>query len=316
MRALLVMNPAATSTTERSRDVLVNALAAQAEITVVPTEFRGHAAELAAAAAEQRYDLVIALGGDGTVNEVVNGLLADHGAAERHARPALAIVPGGSTNVFARALGLPNDPVEATGVLLDALRVGRQRSVSVGQADGRYFTFCAGFGFDASVVAMVERARAAGKRNTGSRYVRLAVQHYLTERYKIRGQLRRSAIRVELSDGRQVPPLFMAMATNTTPWTYLGTRAIETTPEASFETALELFGLSSMTTPSIVTAVGRLLSGSARLPRTRGVVVCHNASEAVFTADQPLDFHLDGDYLGVRTRVTLRNLPDALRVIA
>lgn len=315
MRALVVMNPAATSTTERSRDVLVNALAAQADITVVPTEFRGHAAELAAAAVEQRYDVVIPFGGDGTVNEVVNGLLADRNAGDRTARPALAVVPGGSTNVFARALGMPNDPVEATGALLDALRSGRERSVSVGQADGRFFTFCAGYGFDAAVVGMVERARAAGKRNTGGRYVRLAVQRYLTERYGMHGHLRRAPIRVELRDGTPVPPLFMAMATNTTPWTFLGARAIHPTPEASFDTGIDLFGLSSMTTPNVIAVVGRLLSGSSRLPRTRGVEVRHDAHEAVFVSDEPLDFHLDGDYLGVRTKVTVRNLPDALRVI-
>jgi diacylglycerol kinase family enzyme len=315
MRALLVMNPAATSTTERSRDVLVNALAAQADVTVVPTEFRGHATELAATAVEEHYDLVISLGGDGTVNEVVNGLLADREAGDQSARPALAVLPGGSTNVFARALGLPNDPVEATGAILDALRAGRRRSVSVGQADERFFTFSAGFGFDAAVVAMVERERASGKPNTGGRYVRLAVQRFMAERYGMNAQLRRSPIRVELHDGTPVPPLFMAMAMNTSPWTYLGSRAIVTTPEASFESGLDLFGLSSMTTPSVVTVVGRLLSGSSRLTRTRGVVVRHDAAEIEFTSEQPLDFHVDGDYLGARTKVTLRNLPNALRVV-
>ena len=121
MRALLVVNPMATATTERMRDVLTHALASETKLDVVQTQARGHATSLAREAVADRLDVVVALGGDGTVNEVVNGLLADGPAA---GLPALAVVPGGNANVFARALGLPASPVEATGLLLDALRSG------------------------------------------------------------------------------------------------------------------------------------------------------------------------------------------------
>ncbi|GAA2927256.1 hypothetical protein GCM10020221_24030 [Streptomyces thioluteus] len=162
MRALLVVNPSATTTSARTRDVLVHALASDLKLEVATTEYRGHARDLARAAAESgNTELVVALGGDGTVNEVVNGLL--HRGPDPEGLPRLAVVPGGSTNVFARALGLPNEPVEATGALLDALRDGTGRTIGLGHAGGtpgtedegapgRWFTFCAGFGFDAGVV--------------------------------------------------------------------------------------------------------------------------------------------------------------------
>ena len=116
---------------------------------------------------------MIVLGGDGTVNEVVNGLLAD---GVDVGAPALAVVPGGSTNVFARAIGMPDDHVEATGHLLEALRAGRERSLGLGRADQRWFTFTAGLGLDADVVAQVERKREAGRRSTHALYVRTALR--------------------------------------------------------------------------------------------------------------------------------------------
>ena len=90
---------------------------------------------------------MVALGGDGTVNEVVNGILSE---GVRPGLPDLAVVPGGSTNVFARALGMPASAVEATGQILEALREGRSRRVGLGKADERWFTFCAGLGIDAA----------------------------------------------------------------------------------------------------------------------------------------------------------------------
>ena len=128
MRALVVVNPAATSTTAKMRDVLVGAFASELKLDVVQTSHRGHGRELAAMAAADGIDLVVSVGGDGTVNEVVNGLL-EKGPAPH--LPMLAVVPGGSTNVFSRALGRSRDPVEATAEILDSLRAGRTRLVSL-----------------------------------------------------------------------------------------------------------------------------------------------------------------------------------------
>ncbi|WP_018502286.1 diacylglycerol/lipid kinase family protein [Parafrankia discariae] len=175
MRGLLVVNPVATTTTERVRDVLATALAADVALETVVTKGRGHGVELGARARELGVDVVIVLGGDGTVNEIVNGLVGSGPAGEG---PALAVVPGGSTNVFARALGYSASPVEATGELLAALREGRSRQVSVGRArygdQTRYFTFCLGMGLDADVVAAVERRREKGRRSTAGLFLRCA----------------------------------------------------------------------------------------------------------------------------------------------
>src|SRR5205823_8300394 len=138
---------------------------------------RGHAIELGARATDEGYELVVVLGGDGTVNEVVNGLLRGYdGRSPRPDRPALAVVPGGSTNVFHRALDIPRDPVEATGSLLDAIREGRSRWLGLGRANERWFTFTAGLGLDADAVRWIERARARGKTPTPTRYARYALR--------------------------------------------------------------------------------------------------------------------------------------------
>ena len=199
MRALLVVNPAATTTSARTREVITHALASDLKLDVATTEYRGHARELARQAAEGgETELVIALGGDGTVNEVVNGLLHDGPDPER--LPRLAVVPGGSTNVFARALGLPNHAVEATGALLDAIETGRERTVGLGLASGlpdtddagvrpRWFTFCAGLGFDAGVVGRVEQQRERGKRSTHALYVRQVLRQFLKEQHRRRGTI-------------------------------------------------------------------------------------------------------------------------------
>ena len=131
MLALLVVNPQATATTPGGRDVLAHALASDVKLEVLETSHRGHAAEAAAQAARDGFDLVVAHGGDGTVNEVVNGLLSATDAQT----PMLGVVPGGSANVFAGALGLPRDPVEATHVLLRAIETGHSRTVGLGRVE-------------------------------------------------------------------------------------------------------------------------------------------------------------------------------------
>src|SRR5439155_5395233 len=179
MRALLLVNPKATTTSARTRDVLVRALRTEVDLRVEYTRRRNHATTLAAEAARDGLELVVTLGGDGTVNEAVNGLMTVGDSAEE--RPALAVVPGGSANVFARALGLPKDWTEGTGVILEALREGRTRAIGLGRADDRYFTFFGGLGIDAEVVRRVERARLRGRTSTPWLYLRTTVTQYFLE---------------------------------------------------------------------------------------------------------------------------------------
>lgn len=307
MRALLVVNPKATTTTEKGRDVLTRALASDLDLQVAETRNRGHAAALACRAAREGVDLVVALGGDGTVNEVVNGLLTD---GPRPGLPALAVVPGGSTNVFARTLGIPNNPVEAIGEILDALRTGRRRQIGLGRANDRWFTFTAGFGFDAEVVHRIERYRRRGEPATHARYVRVAVTHFF-----LRTDRRRPAITVHLPDGEQRENVFFVIVSNTSPWTYLGSRPVRPTPDASFDTGLDIFAPRRMGTARMLRHVGQVLRDKPR-PHGPHLLRMHDLGEFTLTADRPVALQVDGDYLGENTQVRFSAVPKVLAVLA
>lgn len=251
MRAVLVVNPKATTTSERSRDVLVRALRSEVDLSVRYTRRRGHATALAREAAEEGVEVVVTLGGDGTVNEVVNGLMTAKpptvvGAATPAERlPALATVPGGSTNVFARALGLPREWSEGTSMILEGLRLGRHRTIGLGRADDRYFTFCAGFGIDAAVIHRVERARRRGRVSTPGLYLRSTVSQYF-----LASDRRHPAIRLERPGEPAESELATVIIQNTAPWTYLGDREINPNPEASFDLGLDVLALRRCGSPA------------------------------------------------------------------
>ncbi|WEO95411.1 diacylglycerol kinase family protein [Streptomyces sp. FXJ1.172] len=321
MRALLVVNPAATTTSARRRDVLIHALASEMKLEAVTTQYRGHARDLGRQAADSDdIDLVVALGGDGTVNEVVNGLL--HAGPDLDRLPGLAVVPGGSTNVFARALGLPNEPVEATGIVLDALRESRERVVGLGLTSGtpgtedeavpdRWFTFNAGLGFDAGVVGRVEQQRERGKTSTHGLYVRQVVRQYLGEPNR-----RHGAITLERPGEDPVPDLVLAIVSNTAPWTYLGNRPMYTSPKASFDTGLDVLGLSRLSPAAVARYGTQLLTSSPeRGPHGRHAHSLHDLDQFTLHSKARLPLQMDGDHLGLRTSVTFTGVRRALRVI-
>ncbi|WP_326785589.1 diacylglycerol/lipid kinase family protein [Streptomyces sp. NBC_00151] len=320
MRALLVVNPAATTTSARTRDVLIHALASEMKLEVVTTEYRGHARDLGRQAADSDdIDMVVALGGDGTVNEVVNGLL--HRGPDSRV-PGLAVVPGGSTNVFARALGLPNDAVEATGALLDALREERERTVGLGLAAGtsgtedesvpsRWFTFCAGLGFDAGVVGRVEQQRELGRRSTHALYLRQVLRQFLDDPHR-----RHGTITLERPGADPVTDLVLSIICNTSPWTFLGNRPVYAAPKASFDTGLDVLALSRMSTPSVARYATQLLTSSPeRGPHGKHAVTLHDLADFTLHSKVPLPLQMDGDHLGLRTSVTFTGVRRALRVI-
>ncbi|MBA2944457.1 diacylglycerol/lipid kinase family protein [Streptomyces himalayensis] len=321
MRALLVVNPAATTTSARTRDVLIHALASEMKLEAVTTEYRGHARDVGRQAAESTdVDLVVALGGDGTVNEVVNGLL--HHGPDPDRLPRLAVVPGGSTNVFARALGLPNDAVEATGALLDALREGSERTVGLGLAagtpgtadeavPGRWFTFCAGLGFDASVIGRVEQQRERGRRSTHALYLRQVVRQFLDEPHR-----RHGVITLERPGEDPVADLVLSIVCNTSPWTFLGNRPVYASPRASFDTGLDVLGLSKLSTGAVARYATQLLTSSPeRGPKGKHAVSLHDLTDFTLHSKVPLPLQMDGDHLGLRTSVTFTGVRRALRVI-
>jgi diacylglycerol kinase family enzyme len=303
MRAVLVVNPRATATTAAGRDVLARALASQLKLDVVETDYRGHALVAAAQAREEGVDLVVAHGGDGTVNEVVNGLLQNGPGG-----PALAVVPGGSANVFARALGLPRDPVEATHALLTALTLGRSRSVGLGRVEtsegGRWFTFNAGMGWDADVVADVDRKR--GKKASPALYARVALARYL------RGE--RHEMSVEIPGQERIDGLRLVFVSNTDPWTYLGSRPVRLNPEAGFEDGLGLFALRSLGPATVLKHVRQALSAKG-VRGGRRLVHQDDVDTLLVSAKEPVKLQCDGDLIGEFDTVRFRGVAGAVTVI-
>jgi diacylglycerol kinase family enzyme len=306
MRVVVVVNPTATAMSERQRDVLAHALGSASELSIEETANRGHAAALACRAMRDGVDVVIALGGDGTVNEVANGLLTD---GVHDAVPALGVVPAGSTNVFARALGMPNNPIEATGALLDALRHGRRRAISLGRLEDRWFTFPAGVGFDAAIVAAVEKERRRGKRSSHLLYAQVGVREFL------RGDRRHPLLHVELPDGGTLDNLYYAIVANCDPWSYLGDRPLRPTPEASFDTGLDLYARRSMGVASTGFGLARMLRKKPPARGGWGVSLHHDLSGFVLRADEPMPVQVDGDLLEPRDKMQFWSVPRSLSVV-
>lgn len=309
---MLIANPKATSTTQRARDLLVRAFAGDLEVELAETQYQRHAIELASRAAHDKYDIVIALGGDGTVNEAVNGLMQHPGNADD--RPALAILPGGNANVLARALGLPNDPLRSIASILGALRTDHFKTISLGHVstghEERHFTFTAGVGLDAEVVHAVEMARRNGEKASSSLYVKAALRQYfaVTDR-------KTPALQVRDSRGRVARGLFLAFVANTSPWTYLGPRPVNPSPRASFGSGLDLFGMRSAGVTPTLAAIAQMLVPASGGPRGRHVVELHDETELTITSARPIALQVDGDYLGRRERMVFRSVPKAIRVV-
>jgi diacylglycerol kinase family enzyme len=314
MRALLVCNPKATTTSERVRDVLVRALRSETELEAAYTRHRGHAVHLARAARTAGVEVVVALGGDGTVNEVVNGLLADGLGPDA---PALAVVSGGSTNVFARALGLPHDWAEGTAVILEALRERRTRDIGLGRANDRYFTFCAGFGLDAEVIHRVERARLRGRKATPMLYVQSLAGNYMFD-----PRSRAARLTLERPGAPSEDGLSMAVVQNTAPWTYVGDRPIDANPEASFDLGLDVMALRDLSVTGTVRTMTQLVMGRKAKdsdtpigPHGKHVLRLHDLSEFTIRANSRIGFHVDGDFLGQRNEVRFSAVTKAIRVV-
>jgi diacylglycerol kinase family enzyme len=300
VRLLLLVNSSASSVTPRGKVVVQKELAAAHEVTVADTNRRGHATRLAMAAARDGVDVVVVLGGDGTLNETANGLVGTE--------TALAVLPGGSTNVFARTLGLPNDPIAATRPILDALGRGSIRRIGLGSVNGRYFVFHVGIGFDAAVVEAVER-RAELKRWAGHpMFVWSTITTWL-RRYDHRRP--RFAVRTPAA---VVDDAYFAVCLNTDPYTYLGSRPISLVPGATLDRALGLVVFRSLSLPTLGRAAATALRGRPldRVPRLR---VERDLTGVCIEGYGAVPYQVDGDFLGETETLELRHQPDVLRLV-
>jgi len=293
--------------------VLAHALASTVKLDVVETEYRGHAGDVAAQAVVDGYGMVVAHGGDGTVNEVVNGMLR---AGLSEDLPMLGVVPGGSANVFAGALGLPRDPVEATYRLLQAIENGTSRRVGLGKVasagplstdNDRWFTFNAGVGWDADVVANVEAQRAKGREASPSLYARTALASYVGQRRHM------PSLTVQIPDEEPLTDLRMAFVSNTDPWTYLGGKAIRLNPSTSFDNDLGLFALRNLGLPTVLRYVGHLLVRDGN-PKGGNLLRRDDVEYVRVTSREPVNLQVDGDLLGDCTEVEFTSVREALTV--
>ena len=331
MKILLVVNPSASGVTARGRVVIQNALSADHDLIVAETKRRGHATRLAQGAAATGVEVVVALGGDGTVNEVTNGLA--------RTRTALGVLPGGSTNVFARTLGLTNEPVDASTQLLDALARQSIRRIGLGNVNGRFFCFHVGMGFDAAVVAQVERHSQLKRWLGHPLFIWAAIDTWARkfdrEKPYFRVELPRSAhpaaiAAAEFDDADEPLPYapssaqtrprpgidgFFAVAMNTDPYTYLGPRPLSLAPEATIDDPLALVILTSLGLRETFKSVGAAIRGGDRLRKRPNVEVRTDLHHFVVRGHRPFPWQVDGDHLGDADVLEFRWEPKVLDLV-
>lgn len=309
MRALLVVNPRATTTSTRTADVIVQALSHELDLEITFTTHRGHGLDLGHWALDNRLDGVIALGGDGVVNEVLNGILRD--GPGTHV-PSLGVIPGGSANVFSRALNIPTDPVEATGVILRSARAGIFRRIGLGFVQtpefGRWFAVNAGLGIDARIIALMEEQRRRGKRASPARYFATTVRTYFTDRQSPTMTITRTG----------APPttgVVLGIVQNASPWTYFGRVPVDPCPHASFETGLDLFALRDLGPVTTARAATRMLTRTGGGSSGSGIVRWHDQASFQVAAQEPVPIQVDGEGMGITTEAVFTSHPDALVVM-
>ena len=298
-----MVNSFASSVTARNTVVVHRRLSRDHDVEVVETNRRGHATRFAHDAARRGADIVVGFGGDGTVNEVATGI-AGTGTA-------LGALPGGSTNVFARTIGLPNDPVAAVEQLAAGIDAADLRPIGLGQVNGRFFCFHTGVGYDAAVVRAVEQ-RASLKRWLGHP---LFISAALTT--WARGYDRRHPhFRVRTASG-VVDDGYFSIVLNTNPYTYLGNRPLDLSHAATLDHGLVVLTFRTMRARTILASLAGALKGGGVEPSEHldeQVELDHLVIESR-DEGQPFPYQLDGDYLGDTERLEFHHVPDAVRLV-
>jgi diacylglycerol kinase family enzyme len=302
-RMLVIVNPYATTMSDRVKNLVVYALQGRYDVQAVDTQAKGHAIELCREAAHEGYDVVVAFGGDGTVNEAANGLVGS-------ATP-LTCLPGGATNVYGRMLGIPNDVVDATEHLLGLADAWRERRVDLGRLGERRFVFSAGMGLDASVVERVDRNPRLKSRFGPWYFAHSAVRTFL-ERYVVRPP------RLDVEVGGKTLRGVSAFVQNGEAYTYFQSTPIEVSSGAALDSG-DLSGavLTRASPVDVPTVAFRALSKRAEIGRHRRVEPFSGVQEVVVRSvdGRPLPVHVDGDHIGDEVEARFAVEPKALRVV-
>jgi diacylglycerol kinase family enzyme len=309
-RMLLIVNPYATTVSDRLKNLVVYALQGRFEVEAVSTESQNHATEIGREVRDHGYDIVVAFGGDGTLNEVANGLAGTD--------VPVSMLPGGSTNVVCRTLDIPNDVVDATEHLLALVDDWKPRKIDLGKVDGRHFVFSCGVGIDATVVKRVD-AHPRLKSKAGPYYYTWAAvsafyRSYLHNPVRMRVQVNGSE-----AEG------ITALAQNSDPFTYFAERPIRVCEGIEIDDGTLALGvLKRATQRDTPTLIARLFSDTRPAAQHRQIESFDDVTEAIVTSIsedkqgelRPFPIQVDGDYIGEKTQVELRAAPGALTVVA
>jgi diacylglycerol kinase family enzyme len=302
---LVVANPYATTMSARLRNLVVAALHGRYEVETIDTQARGHATELSREAAHEGYDVVVSFGGDGTVNEVANGLA---GCAT-----PMTCLPGGATTVLCKMLGIPGDIVDATEHLLAIADTWRPRPIDLGTANGRAFTYSSGFGLDASVVKRIEQSPKL-KRHKRREYffVYAAIETVLR-------QYVHHPPRMEVHVDGRVEQAITTLVQNGEQFTYLDDKPIYVADGAALDSGtlagIALRGVKPRDIPSIAL---RLLSSTRSVVGQRQILDFRDVDglRCVSTDGRPIPLHVDGDHIGDVTEAVFGVMPGALGVVS
>jgi len=303
-RMLIIVNPYATTVSDRLKNLVVYALRGRYEVDAIDTDSRDHATVLSREAAGEGYDVVVAFGGDGTVNEAANGLAGSN--------TPLTCLPGGRANVYCRMLGIPTDVVDATEHLLLMADAWRPQRVDLGLVDERKFLFSAGVGLDASVVEQVD-AHPRLKARFGEWYYAWTSVRTFTRRYLLHPP------RLEAKIGEETIAGVTAIVQNATPYTFFGERPVEMVEGATLHSG-DLAGLvlDRARPTDVPTIIARSLSDHFKVSGHRRVHPFRAVHELRVRSldDRPLPLQVDGDYIGDVDEAMFGVMPGALAVVS
>jgi diacylglycerol kinase family enzyme len=308
---LIIVNPYATTVSDRLKNLVVYALQGRFEVETVATEAQNHATEIGREVRDHGYDVVVAFGGDGTLNEVANGLAGTD--------VPVSVLPGGSTNVVCRTLGIPNDVVDATEHLLTLADEWSPRKIDLGKVDGRHFVFSCGVGIDATVVKRVD-AHPSLKSKAGPYYYTWAAISSFYRNF-LRNPVR---LRVETDVGGPAEGI-TALAQNSDPFTYFASRPVRVCEGVAIDDGTLAVGvLERAAQRDMPGLIPKLFSESRpaachrRIEHFAGVTEATIASTSTGDdgAPRPFPIQVDGDYIGEGTRLELRAEPGALTIVA
>jgi diacylglycerol kinase family enzyme len=300
-KVMLISNPRAGSVSARTNEVIVKALSADFKLESQVTNHRDHAIELARDAVDRDFDAVLAFGGDGTINEVAQPLVGTN--------VALGLLPGGSTNVMARSLGVPRDPVEATAFVASNLRSGTKRRIGVGKMDDRYFMFSCGIGLDAEVVKRVEADVASGNQKSDWTFIKHALAAGATE-YRTTEQW--LTVKVPGYDSFKG---VLGVCCNARPFTYYKKFPVEACPQARLDRRLDLLVMRNIRTGTIPRIIWALFVSKGHIGWKRKSRYFHDIPSFTWVADVPKPAQVDGDYIGERQEMEVSHVPDALDLL-